>query len=313
LDTRIEYLLFSVLLFSLNAFAGESIDGKSYTNFGADLHVPIFPVNGVLNIYRNKGDLTPIATLKDMPVINQSGAVEPCAKVGKDDWAQCKVRDTRGWVKYSDFLTADEYKPVDTWPFRYWLYISSTGTGSEEAVTLRGIVRKNSYLVAPASYSNIFFHVLFDKEGRAISPKSHKPTGDRIFLAGSAIYLAPEDSKRRKHATWLFLNYYNEKLNAMCPGQTYDSCMSAVNSAPNWPGIRRMHEEPPKQYKQKDEEKWYGAGEVAFARHMDPILPLMYRIPDDVETSQDTNGMTREQIAKNREKLVCIADCNRPQ
>ncbi|MCS0630464.1 hypothetical protein NX786_14080 [Telluria mixta] len=308
--TKIMRLLFLLLLFSQSVFAGESIDGKSYTNFGWDLDKAIFPANGILNIYRNKGDSTPAVTLKDKPVINQSGAVDPCIKKTTDDWTHCKVSGTTGWIKNSEFMTAEEHKPVSTWPFRYWLYIASTSTGGEEAVMLERIVPKNPYLIAPAAYSNIFFYVLFDKEGRAISPKTHKPTGDRVFLAGDAVYLAPEDPKRRKDATWLFLNFYNTELNAMCPGRTRNSCMTAVNSGSDWPGIKRMHEEPAEQYKRKDDsEEWFGNGEVAFARHIDPVQPLMYRIPDDVVMKIDSNPITKAQIAKNREKLVCIADC----
>lgn len=306
--------LFFLLAFSAQGvLAGESVDGNSYTNFGLDLHKAIFPVDGVLNIYRNKGDSTPIATLSYKSVINQSGATDPCIKKNTDDWTHCKVSGTTGWIKNSDFLTAEEYGPVTSWPFRYWLYVASTGTGSEEAAMLERIAQKNPYLIAPTAYSNIFFYVLFDKEGRAISPKTHKPTGDRVFLAGDAIYLAPDNPKRRKEAIWLFLNFFNRELNAMCPGRTRDSCVSAVNSSPDWRGIKGMHEEPAEQYKRKDDsEEWFGNGEVAFARHVDPVRPLMYRIPDDVVMKIDTNPITKAQIVKNREKLVCIADCGRP-
>ncbi|MFS2025018.1 hypothetical protein ACL58G_17220 [Massilia sp. GER05] len=312
MDTKIGILFSFMFFFSGSILADEALGSQNYTNFGMDLDAPIFPVNGVLNIYQNKGDTSPIATLKDKPVINQRGAVKPCIKNSADGWAQCKVSGVRGWVKHDDFRSAEEYMPVPTWAFRYWLYIRSPGTGSEDAVILRESVNKNPYLIAPAAYSNIFFHVLFDKEGRAISPKSHKPTGDRVFISGNAVFLAPGDPKRRRNATWLFLNFYNEKLNALCPGQNADSCMSAVNTSPGWPGIKRMYEEPSDQYKQKnDDQAWFGNGEVAFARHIDPVKPLMYRVPDNVVMSADKSEMTLEQVAKNREKLVCIADCER--
>ena len=179
---------------------------------------------------------------------------------------------------------------------------------------LQTVVPKNRYLIAPETYSNVFFHVVFDDQGRATSPKSHKPTGDRVFLVGDSVFLAPEDPKRRKYATWLFLGYYNTDLNAMCPGRSRDSCMSAVNLSSDWPGIKQMYEEPPEQFKhKKGDNPWFGAGEVAFARHVDPIRPLMYRIPDDVIMQIDSNPTTKTQTDKNREKPVCIADCDKQQ
>jgi len=310
LATRIAHLFILLLLCSRNTYAG-SADGRTYTNFGWDLNKPIFPVNGELHIYQNKGASTPLATLQGEHVVDQTGGIGACTKDNKGGWAHCNVNGTDGWVKYSEFRTAEEYMPVNSWPFRYWLYVASNGTGSEEAIMLRKVIPKNPYLIAPATYSNVFFHVLFDDQGRAISPKTHKPTGDRVFLVGDAVFLAPEDPKRRKEATWLFLSFYNEELNAMCPGRTRDSCMSAVNLSSDWPGIKQMHEAPPKQYqRKKGDEAWYGAREVAFARHADPTRPLMYRIPDDVVMRIDSNPATKAQIAKNREKPVCIADCD---
>ena len=312
LTTRIVHLFILLVLFSQETFAG-SADGRSYTNFGWDLNKPIFPVNGELNIYQNKGASTPITTLQGEPVVDQTGGIRTCTKGNKDGWAHCNVNGTDGWIKYREFLTAEEYMPVKSWPFRYWLYIASTGTGGEEAVSLRRVVPENPYLVAPATYSNVFFYVFFDEQGNAISPKTHKPTGDRVFLVGGAVFLAPEDPKRRKVATWLFLGFYNDELKSMCPGRSRDSCMSAVNLSSDWPGIKQLHEEPPKQYKRKKgDETWFGAGEVAFARHTDPARPLMYRIPDDVVMRIDSNPATKAQIAKNRENPVCIADCDKP-
>jgi hypothetical protein len=312
LATRTIYLFILLLLFSQESFAG-SVDGRTYTNFGWDLNKPIFPKNGVLNIYQNKGASSPLATLKGEPVVDQTGDIGSCTKGSKDGWAHCEVNGINGWVKYSDFLTAEEYTPVSSWPFRYWLYVASTGTGSEEASLLQKASQKNPYLVSPTAYSNIFFYVLFDNQGRAISPKTHKLTGDRIFLIGDSVFLAPEDPKRRKGATWLFLSFYNAEQSAMCPGRSRDSCMSAVNLSSDWPGIKQMYDEPPEQYKRKKgEEAWFGAREVAFARHTDPVRPLMYRIPDDVVMRIDSNPTTKAQIAKNRETPVCIADCEKP-
>jgi hypothetical protein len=147
-------------LFSQKSFAG-SIDGRTYTNFGWDLNMPIFPINGMLNVYRNKSDATPIKTLKSKPVLDQSGRIRACNKERTNGWAQCKVDDITGWVKYQDFVTADEYEPVTSWPFRYWLFIASSGAGGEEEVLLEQAVPRNPYLIAPAAYSNIFFSCSF--------------------------------------------------------------------------------------------------------------------------------------------------------
>jgi hypothetical protein len=178
---------------------------------------------------------------------------------------------------------------------------------------LREIVPQIPYLVAPTEYANIFFHVLFDAEGRAISAKTRRRTGDRVFLVGDAVYLAPGDPKKRDRSEWLFLNYYNKELNALCPARKPESCLSAVNLGPNWPGIKAMYEEPAERFRQKeDDAAWYGAGEVAFARHADPVQPLMYRVPDNVVMSNDSHRLTNAQRARNRERLFCIADCDRP-
>lgn len=311
--TKFRYGLVLALLVVPTVYGGGTDNGKTYTNFGLDLVAPIFPVNGVLNIYKNKLDAQPLVTLKDKLVVDQSGESKPCTKTAQDGWAHCTVGTVTGWVKHSDFRTGDEYAPVASWPFRYWLYIASPGNGSEAAVMLREIVPKIPYLVAPAEYANIFFHVIFDTQGRAFSTKSRQPTGDRVFLVGDAVYLAPDDPKKRNRAEWLFLNYYNRELNALCPARNPDSCQSAVNLGPNWPGIKAMYEEPLERFRRKDNDvAWYGAGEVAFARHTDPVLPLMYRVPDDVLMSNDPNPITDAQRAKNREQMFCIADCGRP-
>jgi hypothetical protein len=312
LAIKLHCLFLLALLLAPVTRAGGTDDGKNYTNFGRDLVAPIFPVNGVLNIYKNKSDAQPLVTLRDMSVVDQSGEPQPCIKVTPSGWVHCTVGTVSGWIKGSDFRSAAEYAPSSSWPFRYWLYVASPGTGSEDAVMLRQIVPKIPYLIVPAEFANIFFHVIFDMQGRAISPKTHKPTGDLVFLIGDAVYLAPADVKKRNSATWLFLNFYNAKLNALCPARSQESCMSAVNLGPGWPGIRAMYDEPLEQFRQKsNDEAWFGAGEVAFARHTDPVKPLMYRVPDHIVMEADRNDMSASQRAKNREKPFCIADCGK--
>jgi len=88
-------------------------------------------------------------------------------------------------------------------------------------------------------------------------------------------------------------------------------CMSAVNTAPEWPGIKALYTEPAPQFaRKKGDERWFGEGEVAFARHTDPVKPLTYRVPDDVHMQIEGNVTTDAQRAKNRPKLFCIADCD---
>jgi hypothetical protein len=86
--------------------------------------------------------------------------------------------------------------------------------------------------------------------------------------------------------------------------------MSAVNLSPSWHGIKKMYDAPPELFKHgSNGERWYGEGEVAFARHTDPVRPLLYQVPDYVHMRVDTNAGRDDQRAKNREKLFCIADC----
>jgi hypothetical protein len=297
------------LFFTLGTAHAGSVDGKLYTNFGNDLVRPIFPVNGKLSIYNNKTDIRPKIILSDKFVAELTGDWQSCVKLAHDGWVRCSVEGQTGWVKRAEFLSGGEYAPVESWPFRWWLYVASDGNGGEESVTMRQAARLNPYLVAPTAFDNIFFNVHFNKEGRAISPRSAKPTGDRVFLVGAAVYLAPENPEKRNGAPWLFLNYYNEELKALCPSTNPESCMSVVNLAPNWLGIKALYEEPPTQFRHKDRERWFGATEVAFARHSDPIAPLMYRVPTNVHMRIDTNPIKDAQIQKNREKMFCIEDC----
>ena len=300
------------MLVALTAQA-ESIDGKTYTNFGDDLIKPIFPVNGTLNIYRNQADTKPKKVVQ-APVSKLQGDWKSCIQVPADGWARCNVDGIEGWVKRAEFRSGGEIAPVTSWPFRYWLYVATDGAGSEETYLLNKAVRYSPYLVAPKEYDNIFFHVRFDSEGRAISPKTGKPTGDRVFVVGTSAYLAPEDPAKRTGATWLFLNHYVEKWQALCPSSNPDSCMSAVNQAPGWPGIKELYAEPAEQFRRKENDptRWTGASWVAFARHADPVQPLMYRVPDEVHMRADDVARSDAEREKNRKKLFCIADCMKP-
>lgn len=302
----------AALLCAVGTAQAESIDGKTYTNFGDDLPAPVFPVNGQLHIYQNKMDSKP-KEIVSKPVTFLEGDWKACAKSAPDDWAYCNVYGTKGWVKRSEFRSGGDVAPVSSWPFRYWLYVAGSGMGGEGTDNLIKVARTSPYLIAPAEYDNIFFHVRFDEEGRAISPKTGKLTGDRIFLFGTAVYLAPDDAQQRSGATWLYLGHYHEKLQALCPSPNPDSCMSAVNLNPNWPGIKAFYAEVPARYRQKegDSERWAGPGEVAFARHSDPVTPFMYRVPNSVHMRIDGNSLTDAQRDKNRQKLFCIADCGK--
>ena len=300
--------LLPALLAASAAQAG--VTGNHYTNFGADLVTPIFPVDGTLSVYRNKGDAKPIAVIKDKPIVQLDEGAKACMQKPADGWVRCSVSVHTGWVRRDTFHTGAEVTPPPSWPFRYWLYVAGSGMGGEETDALLKIVPKVPYLVTPKEFENVFFQVRFDEEGNAISPRTGKPTGDRAFVVDSAAYLAPADPARRNGATWLFLGYFNEKHNALCPGREAGSCLSAVNTAPGWTGIKALYTEPAKQFLRKDGDgPWFGAGEVAFARHADPVQPLMYRVPDDVHMRIDGNGLTDAQRAKNRAKLFCVADC----
>lgn len=309
----IRKLMLGATLLAGGALAG-SPDGKHYTNFGNDLVAPIFPINGTLQVFQNKTDASPREVVRKS-VISLDDDWKSCLTSAPDDWVFCAVRAKRGWVRRSSFHAGGDVAPVALWPFRYWLHVAGTGMGGEETDMLIKAVRHSPYLVAPTEYDNIFFHVLFDTEGRAISPKTGKPTGDRVFVVGTSVYLAPEDARKRNSASWLFLGHYNEKLQALCPSSNPDSCMSAVNLKPDWPGIKELYAEPAEQYRKKDSDttRWYGEGWVAFARHADPVQPFLYRVPDDVHMRADDNAATDAQRAKNRKKLFCLADCVPPK
>lgn len=297
-------------LLSVGAARAGTNDGKHYNNFGIELIAPIFPVNGSLKLYKNKTDAQPFSIVKGVPAAQLEGDWKACIRTdAADGWVRCNVGGDKGWIKRSEFRSGGEYGAPAAWPFRYWLYIADSGQGAEGSVLMQQAARRSPYLQAPNEYENIFFHVVFDEHGNAISPKTRQPTGDRVFVVGNAAYLAPADPRKRNGATWLFLNYYNTQLGALCPAENPDSCMSAVNLAPGWPGIKALNEQPPEKFRQRGDERWNGAGEVAFARHADPLAPLMYRVPNEVHMRIDGSSLTDAQRDKNRAKLFCIADC----
>jgi hypothetical protein len=301
-------LLIAASQIAFNAYAG--VTGGVYTNFGPDLMSPIFPAQNTLSIYGKKGDVKPREVLKGSKALQLIGDVRRCVGVPADGWGYCDFGYTSGWVKRSEFHSGGEIEPVVKWPFRYWIYIASVTSGGEETSALLDAVPKVPYLVLPKEYENVLFYVRFDAEGNAFSPRTGKSTGDRVFIVDNAVYLAPADPAKRERANWLFLNYYNEKLQALCPGTSTDSCMSAVNLAPGWQGLKAMYTEPPQQFAHKETDgRWFGPGEVGFARHSDPVQPLMYRVPDDVPMRADRNARSDADRAKNRAKLFCIADC----
>lgn len=298
-------------LFIGNAADAATVNGATYTNFGLDLIKPIFPVTGQLAVYKNKGDTNARITLRNKPVVELEGDWRSCLKTVPDGWVRCTVDGESGWVKRADFQAGGEYSPITNWPFRWWLYVASDGAGGEENDGIRAAARSNPYLVSPSAFNNIFFHVLFDKEGRAISPRNGKPTGDRVFVVNRAVYLAPDNQAKRNAANWLFLGFFHEDLPALCPALQQNSCMSAVNTAPGWAGIKALYEEPLPAFRRKDDTPWFGASLVAFARHNDPVVPLMYHVPENVPMKIDTNPISDLQLKKNRQKPFCIADCVR--
>lgn len=294
-------------------------DRETFTNFGPDLTAPIFPVNGTLKIYKAKGDEQPYAEIHDLPyyALDSTPSAETCLGKPVDGWVKCRIKGKSGWVRRNDFLSGSQYQPEKNWPIRYWLIIASTGHPSEETDELLKGLPRSPYLSTQKEYANIFFKVLFDKEGFAISPKTGKRTGERIFKVQNAIYLAPADDARREKEKWQFLNFYNAELQAMCPSISKESCYSAANQAPDWPGIKLLHTSPAPQYaysfekEDRDKMPWYGHEEVAFARFSDPVKPLMYYVPDNVLMATDRDGdeAQRAKNRKNREKPFCIMDC----
>jgi hypothetical protein len=233
--------LSSLLAWSDVGAATAGASGSNYTNFGMDLVAPIFPLDGALAIYQNKGDREPKDTLRGKVALRLEGNWKQCTGASADGWAFCNVSGRTGWVRRNAFKSGGEIAAPASWPFRYWLYVASSGMGGDESDVILQAMRKVPYLTAPREYDNVFFYVGFDREGNALVPRTNKRTGDRAFLVGDAIYLAPADDMKRSGARWLFLGYFNEKFEAICPGRNPDSCMSAVNTAPGWPGIRALY------------------------------------------------------------------------
>jgi len=128
-------------------------------------------------------------------------------------------------------------------------------------------------------------------------------------VVGDAVYLAPEAPGKRNAATWIFLNYYNESLTALCPGRSAASCTRAASSSKEWRGVKALHSYPADSVQPKDDETWFGAGEVAFARHVDPVRPFMYSVPDEIRMKADADNASKAELRRNREKSFCIADC----
>lgn len=303
-------------MFSILCDAGVVIDdsGPSYSNFGNDLLTPIFPKNKSIEIFKKKGDMKSVVVLNNVAAINLQDAESSCLKRSSaDGWVECRLLGNDGWVKRSEFLSSKEYQPVETWPFRYWIYIASEGHG-EEATMLYMKVPNNPYLIAPKQFASVFFMVYFDEKGFAISAKTHKKTGDRVFVVDNAVYLASADPLKREKTGWLFLNYFHADFQALCPAKNPDSCYSAVNLSPDWKGIKEFYTSAKIPFfydsnrQSKEKEAWYGKEMVAFGVHSDPILPLMYRVPVDVWMRED-EGKNDARRIKNRETPFCLLDC----
>jgi len=318
MDIKTTVFALALTLAAPISYAGSSTNGKTYSNFGNDLTTPIFPVNGTLRIYKNKNDAKPSAEFRnlDFVIMDDDVLTGAClSKTSPDGWVKCDINGKVGWVQRSEFQSGSQMQPVTQWPIRYWLNIASRGIGSEDYFEMEKVIPRSPYLVTQKEFSNIFFKVFFDKEGFAISPKTMKKTGDRVFKIGKGIYLAPADDAKREKATWYFLNYFEPSLEAMCPSLSKESCYSAANQSPDWPGIKLLHTSPAQQFaysderQEKEKARWFGHEEVAFARFSDPVKPLMYYVPDEVHMAADGDGANDQKRLKNREKPFCIIDC----
>lgn len=308
------YAVVAMSLASSFVLAGGSITGKDYTNFGDDLNLPVIAKKQAVDIYKNKTDASPAISFKAFAQITTEKNPQACWEAKPaDGWVKCRLNGESGWLKRDDFYGPAEYAPVEKWPFRYWAYIAGSNMG-EEGVMLFRAVAHSPYLIKPDQFDQAFFLVLFDEQGFAISPKDKKKTGDRVFVVANAVYLAPADPEKRLKKRWLFLGYYNEGLSAMCAASHKESCYSAVNLAPDWGGIKAFHTSAPGgnafDAKAEDTRKrvWYGPEEIAFARHVDPVTPLLYKVPDEISINGEVNPTTAI-MKKNREKPFCLLDC----
>lgn len=309
--------LLSLLLGISGAGHAGSTTGTDYTNFGNDLRVPIFPGKNWLQIFKNKDDTKPATEINGAPVLDVAdGNWKACiSKEAPAERVRCNIRGTDGWVDRHGFVGPQEVAPYDKWPFRYWLHVASDGIGGEETDMLYKAVPHSPYLIKPRQFASVFFIVQFDRRGFAISPKTGKKTGDRIFMAGHAAYLAPDDPKKRLRKRWLFLAYYHADLKALCPGAARESCTSAVNLQPQWSGIKALHTEPaparhaPGAGKEAAAAPMFGAGEVAFGRHGDAVVPFNYLVPSTTYMDIDGNATTDAEHAAHRAKPFCLIDC----
>ncbi|RSZ56193.1 hypothetical protein HF313_21715 [Massilia atriviolacea] len=287
--------------------AGGVTDGR-YTNFGNDLLVPIIPGKNWLPMYANKGDLKPFKELSDAVVLDVGqGDWEACISQAEPQGrVRCHVRGADTWVDRWSFVGPREMLPFEPWPFRYWLYAASDASGSAETSELYKAVARSPYLVKPKQFGSVFFIVKFDRRGFAISPKTGKRTGDRVFMAGGAAYLAPDHPGKRLRQPWLFLSYYHDSLKALCPGAARESCASAVNLQPQWRGIKALHSAPPKPFAGP----MFGAGRTAFARHGEPPQPFRYTVPDDVPDDVPmAAGEPAPGAPAHRAAPFCLIDC----
>ncbi len=279
------------------ALAGLVPAAQAYTLFGPDLKAPIFPQNGTLKVYKAKNDDKPLAEFHDLAyyAVGPTGFADTCLGKSEDGWVRCNIKGKAGWVRRSDFISGAQYQPETNWPIRYWLASAGGSMPGEETDELLDEAKRNPYLVAQKELPNVFFKVAFDKDGFAMSAKTGKRTGDRVFKVGNAIYLAPADGAKRDKATWQFLNYFEPSLPAMCPSTSKESCYSSANLSQGWPGIGMLHTSPPPQFaynaerEEKNKVEWFGQEEVGFARFSDPVKPLMYKRPDG--------------------KQICVMDC----
>jgi hypothetical protein len=260
----------------------------AYTLFGPDLKVPIFPQNGTLKVYKAKSDEKPLAEFHGLAyyAIGPTGFADTCLGKTADGWVRCNIKGKVGWVRRSEFQSGAEYKPETEWPIRYWLASAGGEMHGEETDELLKEAKRNPYLVTQKGLAVVLFKVLFDKDGFAISAKNGKRTGDRVFKVGNGVYLAPADDTKRTTATWQFLNYFEPNLHAMCPSISKESCYSAANQAPDWPGITVLQTTPPPQYaydierEETNNVEWFGQEKVGFARFSDPVRPLLYKRSD---------------------------------
>ncbi|NHZ90048.1 hypothetical protein F2P45_13635 [Massilia sp. CCM 8733] len=300
-------LVSTLLLGAAGVCGAGGVTGGVYSNFGNDLLVPIFPGKNWLPMYANKDDAKPVRELFDARVLdvgagNWEACISMAAPAGR---VRCRVEGADTWVDRWSFIGPREILPVEPWPFRYWLYLPSEGSGSEETSDLYKAVPHSPYLVKPKQFASVFFIVKFDKRGFAISPKTGKRTGDRVFLAGGGAYLAPDNPAKRLRQPWLFLSYYHSVPRALCPGAGAESCASAVNLQPQWRGIKALHGEPSRPHAGP----MFGPGQTAFARHGEAALPFNYTVPAEVDMAADEHAAGAAGRAAHRATPFCLIDC----